>query len=72
MVNKRYKGHGGSAGYPKWWSNAGGNVNKGWGSTKGGGSKPPKKGGGLCIMIAPFAAIPALLTLGNAVYQSFT
>jgi hypothetical protein len=48
-----------------------------WGSNKpykskgswGSNNKPPKKGG-LCIHIAPFAAWPALLLLGNAVVQS--
>lgn len=40
------------------------------GSMKGGG-KPPKKGGGLCVQIAPQMAIPALMLLGNAIVQSF-
>lgn len=37
-----------------------------------GGSKPPKKRGKLCVQIAPFAAWPALLALGGAIWQSLT
>ena len=39
--------------------------------SKGSGGKPPKKGG-LCIQVAPFAAWPALLSVGFAVWQSLT
>ena len=68
MTNKRYRGFGGSAGYPKMRGQDGKKVRGSLGSLKGGG-KPPKKG--LCVQIAPQAAIPALMLLGNAIVQSF-
>ena len=67
--NKRYRGFGGSAGYPKMRGQDGKKARGSLGSLKGGG-KPPKKGG-LCVRIAPQAAIPALMLLGNAIAQSF-
>jgi hypothetical protein len=48
-----------------WGSNKPHKSRGNWGSDK----KPPRKGG-LCITIAPHAAWPALLVLGNAVAQS--
>lgn len=71
MTNKRYRGIGGSAGYPKLRGQDGRKVRSSLGSLKGsGGGKPPKKGG-LCVQIAPQAAVPALMLLGNAIVQSF-
>lgn len=67
--NKRYRGFGGSAGYPKMRGQDGRRAGRALGSMKGGG-KPPKKGG-LCVQIAPQIAIPALMLLGNAIAQSF-
>lgn len=67
--NKRYRGFGGSADYPKMRGQDGRRSGKSLGSMKGGG-KPPKKSG-LCVQIAPQAAIPALMLLGNAIAQSF-
>ena len=70
MVNKKYRGFGGSAGYPKMRGQDGKKVRGSLGSLKP--PKPPKKpGGGLCVQIAPQAAIPALMLLGNAIVQSF-
>lgn len=70
--NPRYKGFGGSAGYPKMRGQDGRRAGKALGTVKGtGGGKPPKKGGGLCVQIAPQIAIPALMLLGNAIVQSF-
>lgn len=70
MTNKRYRGSGGSAGYPKMRGQNGSPATRPLGSMKGGGGKPPKKGG-LCMQIAPLAAWPALLLLSNAIVQSF-
>lgn len=68
--NPRYRGFSGSPGYPKMRGQDGRRATRPLGSMKGGG-KPPKKGGGLCVQIAPQAAIPALMLLGNAIVQSF-
>lgn len=45
--NKRYRGFGGSAGYPKMRGQDGRRAGKALGSMKGGG-KPPKKG---CVLL---------------------
>lgn len=74
MVNPRYPGKSGthkhkmrSSGF----DSAKIRQAKNTGSYKsGGGGKPPKKGG-LCVQVAPFAAVPALFMLGNAIVQSF-
>ncbi len=67
--NKKYRGFGGSAGYPKMRGQDGRRAGKPLGSMKGGGKSPKK--GGLCVQIAPQAAIPALMLLGNAIMQSY-
>lgn len=70
--NPRYRGFSKSPGYPKMRGQDGHRAGKALGSMKGtGGGKPPKKGG-LCVQIAPQAAIPALMVLGNAIVQSLT
>lgn len=69
--NPRYRGFGGSHNYPKMRGQDGRKVRSSLGSIKGAGGKPPKKGGGLCVQIAPQVAIPALMLLGNAILQSF-
>ncbi len=68
VKNPKYRGFGSSAGYPKMRGQDGRKATRPMGSMKGG--KPPKKGG-LCMQIAPQAAIPALMLLGNAIVQSF-
>lgn len=68
--NPRYRGYTKSGQYPKMRGQDGRRAGKALGSMKGGG-KPPKKGGGLCVQIAPLAAFPALMLLGNAIVRSF-
>ena len=76
MVNKKYRGSGGSAGYPKL-PRSGGNVNRGWGTVKGGGggSKPPSGCGkkifdsALVFLAVAVVATSVLVTALNHIFM---